>query len=248
MKSGLVANLRRSVVFGIFASFATADDKTVKVPVVGEFSDVEFTRIEGEKVCFSHKDGAGKILISSLPKDVQDKLKSLPKVDMMAKAAAEFAHKEAELHKAFKQDAGGMISGEIVQVLDDGVLMTRGLWTPNKAVAEKTVEYEQQYILGSANFGRSAEYSEVPVEKIKMVRETKRVGQNTVFHVKCSTDKLYVGATLRVEAFPCGTYSYTSVQNASMTVQAFTSDLDSALAWLLEKPSAEPANASKPKQ
>ena len=98
----------------------------VKVPEWRTFRDVHFTKVEGDRVKFFHRDGVGKALISELPLEVQKKVAALPVEDEVAKAEKMAKARAAELRIKYREDYGGILKGEVLQVIDEGVLITGG--------------------------------------------------------------------------------------------------------------------------
>ena len=208
----------------------------VTTPKLGEFTEVEFTQVEGERVRFKHKDGGGITEISKLPKELQEKVKTLPKIDMVVKKAAEAEQKDKEIKDKYKTEFGGKLVAPIDQVIPGKGILIRGgeIKMNTEKIVSKTVVV-QEYIIGSANFGRSGAYKEVAVEKLVSMGKTRDIGNNERMFIYCDTKGLHDdGMIWNVEIYPVGTFSYETVGAGTKTVLAYTTNLDAGLSTLLE--------------
>jgi hypothetical protein len=213
----------------------------ITAPVVGEFKDVEFTQIEGERVRFKHKDGGGIIEISKLSKELQEKVKTLPQVDTVAKKTDEESRKQAEkvrlqreLETKYKSDFAGIIKGTVIQVIPDhGVLIYDAKFEGLEPKLKKMIVEEQEYIVGSSNFGRNPQYKTFNVEKLVSMRETSNFKPEQLVFISCDTEFKQVGRHISIDAYPIGNYTYTSVANGEKTVPAFTNHLKEGLEMFL---------------
>jgi hypothetical protein len=116
--------MKRIALFLFVALIYVRADETVKVQKVGEYQDVEFTEIVGDDVKFTHKDGAGRMPLEKLPKDIQTKCVSNLKrsgltakqregLQKMKEEAALAEAKEKERQQKFHDLRIGAIKGAL---------------------------------------------------------------------------------------------------------------------------------------
>lgn len=237
----------KRIVALLFCGILISNAQSVNVDDLNGFKNVEFTKIEGNKVRFTHKDGAGIMPLSDLPKDILEKVtRDLPRVDMTAKQEAEAKARREKVRELFREDFGGKLSFTVLQVVEGGVLikLNRGL-SSIKKVQKKVIEYKEYETFGSTAMGRSPSYDRIPVESIQMVSQTidLNTGREPIF-LYCNTKDMYDGKSISgVEVYPAGTYTYDSVGKVTKTVKALSTDLDKSLQMLLN--SLEPETKQK---
>lgn len=191
-----------------------AEEKPIKYDKLLEYTNVTVTKVTPDSISIIHQNGTTRIPFEKLPEDVRRDLgMSDETVEAHRQKLEDDAIRQEEqremrkLEEAASQLLFSRVSGRILQVLDEGALLTDAK--------------QWMGMMKKDSYFDATEYATVTLHSAYQLP----VG---ICYLQCSTAGLVDGQDLSRVVAAAGRYSYVNALNVQKTVAAFTTDLERA--------------------
>lgn len=225
--------------------------KNVTLPSLGKYENVTITKVEGDGVRITHKDGVAKVPLEQVPRELWKSLglseeqandhrqaEAAKKAEEKAEQAQVQAQEEANDALALaKKAAGKPIKGRVLQVFTDGIFIVPVDFTKT----EKRTELVRKYRVVKSGTALSGYYDErIPYDVPEIVEKTEIVDSwkaADLYCLMCDTSNFKerdIGvADLE---YPIGTHTYESKGGTTNTIPKLTMSYEDYLRYTGKTP------------
>lgn len=192
------------------------------------FKKVIVRKFEPDGLRIRHEQGVCKVTFEELPEDVRQKygmtLEGAQAYREKVRAIS-LKHAQFNLYQEALKSSKLWVSGEILQVLPDGILLRFASAETTKKVAKK-VPYKVE-IDGPTGLHPDRPRRFRTEYKTEWIPESVNLG--SLVFVRCESHSLSEGQAYKADIYPNGSYSYVSVGGGIRVVASYETDLVSLI-------------------